>query len=356
MHDIRLVAGFEVKTGPIGQRILNKVDCQALGDALAEDLARVASDAGRGTLVIVGSLFEPGELLRPGFPAWQALEDLFRPLSRESQSGGQIMAIGAHDKRFPDARLCPPANPPAGQFLALPLTLISDRDTPGNLTERLERDLFERGGIHPPAQSILANTTGLEIVHGQLMTLNDLIALQHVQMDTAGLGPFWPVVELALVEPLKDHEFDLPGSLTAHWEAGKHLVEIDFVTFDQFDGDVDSYALWTRAFRSLSTLLELHAMPVKINSALTHDRERQCLVESVGPIRCNNGLTEQIHADCGLLAWTLVEDQRQFNLYPLTSDGFGLLKNDFKQRGLYPRRSNTGLTTDPANRQLIPHE
>jgi len=354
LHDIRLVASFEVNPEPLDTRMLGRADSEALGAALAEDLARVASDAGDGLLIIAGGLFEPGELLRPGFPAWQAIDDLVRPMSRERMAGGQIMAIGAHEGRFPDSRLRPPDDIPAGRFLALPLTLALADGDPNGLVERLEQDLFERGGIHPPARAVLARATGLDSVHGQLMTLNDLIALQHVQMDTAGLGPFWPVVEHALVNPQNDHSFDLPGSLSTRWDAEHQRVQIDFTTFDESDGDVDDYALWMRAFRSLIALLELHAMKTAFQTGLTLDQERQCLVESVGSVSMANCLTEQVHPDCGLLAWTLVEDGRQFNLYPLSSAGFALLKNDFKQRGLRPRQSKAGLTTGLNDHRLTP--
>ena len=76
-------------------------------------------------------------------------------------------------------------------------------------------------------------------------------------------------------------------------------MQIDFTTFDESDGDVDDYALWMRAFRSLIALLELHAMKTAFQTGLTLDQERQCLVESVGSVSMANCLTEQVHPDCG---------------------------------------------------------
>ncbi|AKS41356.1 hypothetical protein [Wenzhouxiangella marina] len=352
MHHIRLVASFEIRGEAPQHRQLERGDCERLASALAEDLARDRQLPEEALLVVGGALFEPAELLQPGMPTWQALEDLSRNVARDPGRGGQILAIGAHQGRMPDQGLTPPAAPPQGQLLALPILLsVPEADGPG-LSSTLEAELFEQGGIHPPALALLFESVGLDSAHGQLMTLDDLIALAHVQMDTAGLGAFWPVVEHGLIQPDADQDFELPAGLKASWPAGLQAVRIGFISYDDFSGSLEDYALWTRAYRSLCALLDVHGVRSETESTLTLDPERHCLVESRGPVESADGLTEQVHADCGLLCWTLVEDHRQYNLYPIDSEGFALLQSDFQQRGLRARRPERGIRLDASGERL----
>lgn len=356
MNDIRLVATFEVEAGAQGQRVIGRRDCEPLADALAQDLLRQVDGAGSGLLVIAGALFEPAELLRPGFPAWQALDGLSKNALQSPGMADGVMAIGAHQGQMPDDRLMP-ESAAGGQLLALPLLLRCADDVTA-LNDQLESVLFEKGGLHPPSRAAFSEAAGLDTGHGQLMTLNDLIAMTHVQMDTAGLGPFWPVVEHVLVQPGDAQGFDLPGPLHARWNSEAKALEADFLTFDDYqdqaqDG-IDGYALWTRAFRSLSALLSLHDIAIRIASRHTLDESRRALIESTGATKHASGLTEHVHPDCGLLCWTLVDDGTQFNLYPVDSEGIGLLQQDFAARGLSAVRPRKGVQLDDEGQGLRP--
>jgi hypothetical protein len=352
VNDIRLVASFEIESSTRVRRVLSRTECEALADTLAQDLIRQAEGAGSGLLVVGGGLFEPAELLRPGFPAWQALSDLSRNAFLSPGGEGSVMAIGAHQGRLPDARLSPVDGALSGQLLALPMVLRCADDDSDRLSEQFESTLFEKGGLHPPTRAAFAQATGLDTGHGQLMTLNDLIALTHVQMDTAGLGAFWPVVEQVLVQSEASAQFDLPGPLEARWCPRSGAVRVRFRTFDDFAGTIDDYALWTRAYRSLSALLSLHGIDRQVESDHTLDADRHALLESTGTTEAGAGLTEQVHSDCGLLCWTLIEDRKQFNLYPLDAAGLSLLRKDFAARGLDARRPSRGVEIDPDSNTL----
>lgn len=354
MNDIRLVATFEVESSANADRLLSRAECEALADALAQDLVRQVEHAGSGLLVVGGGLFEPAELLRPGFPAWQALSDLSRNAFQSPGNEGSVMAIGAHQGRLPDARLSPSQSELRSQLLVLPVILRCAESDLDLLNAQFESILFEKGGLHPPTRAAFSQATGLDTGHGQLMTLNDLIALTHVQMDTAGLGAFWPVVEHVLIQSDESAPFDLPGPLEARWCSDTRAVRARFQTFDDFAGSIDDYALWTRAYRSLAALLSLHGIDLQVESDHTLDETRHALLESTGTTPASSGLTEQVHSDCGLLCWTLIEDRKQFNLYPLDSAGITLLRQDFAARGLDASRPPEGVGIDPDSNTLQP--
>ncbi|MFU8830952.1 MAG: hypothetical protein ACNA7J_02240 [Wenzhouxiangella sp.] len=353
LHHIRLLAIFEIQPGSSGSRFLTRADCERLAAALAADLARAEPEALEAMLIVGGSLLEPSGLLRPGFQAWAALGDLAQPAIREHGTKGQVLAIGAHHGRLPDARLRAEDKPPDGRFLAVPLLLVGPEGPSKRLRARLEETLFEAGGVSPPAQAVLAETTRFDTVHGQLLTLGDLMALQHVQMDTAGMGPFWPVVEHVLVSDEERLQFSLPARLEAAWHPDQAVV-IRFVSFDQYPGEPDEYPLWVRAFRSLCALLDNHGIPWQIDTDLDHDPERECVIENAGPIDRPDSLTEQVYAECGLFAWTRIEAGDQVNFYPLTPQALERLAVELAV-GLPTRTRNCGsIRYDSANPKLRP--
>ncbi|MEE4639593.1 MAG: hypothetical protein V2J42_12725 [Wenzhouxiangella sp.] len=319
VHDIRLAAGFEIPIHSAQGRTLNREQAERLAEALAADLARTVPNVDQAMLVMAGSLFEPAQLLRPGLPAWTALSDLAAPVLREQGLAPRLLAIGSHGDRLPDRRLAPPEEPVQGQFLAVPLLLVSDLENGPALETALERDLFERGSIDPPARALLHQAVGLDSVHGQLLTATDLLALQHVQMDAAGLSGFWPVIEHAILAPDESAEFELATGLKARWNAADQLLAIDFVPFDAFGGTKRAYLLWLRALRTLTALADAHGLgwaPICEHRCEIDDGGR--LVRHwAGPCAWTDGLTEHSDPEAGLIAWSVVLDGQLSHLYPL---------------------------------------
>ncbi|TVS12003.1 MAG: hypothetical protein EA419_06295 [Wenzhouxiangella sp.] len=322
LHDIRLLAGFEIQPGSVRDRTLTRDQASELAGTLAADLARAVPSVDGAIFAAAGTLMEPAELLRPGLPAWSALADLTAPMLRDSGGAARVIAIGSHHARMPDQRLAAPDQPPRGQFLTVPLMLRARPDDGPDLEARLENELFERGSVDPPARALLERFTGLQSVHGQLLTLSDLMALQHVQLDAAGLSAFWPVIEQALIAPDQDATFDLPAGLHAQWSGRDQTLDIAFLVFDRFPDSPDTYPLWQRAFRTLTLLASEHGLAWRPQSepGLTLDEHHRLLIHSVGPTELENSLTEQVDPDAGLIAWTVVEDGLLRHLYPLDAD------------------------------------
>lgn len=321
LHDIRLLAGFEIDPESVTSRSLSRAQAEQLATALAADLARIVPDLAPALLVTAGTLLEPAELLRPTLPAWTCMADLAGPSLREPAMDSQVLAIGSHSGRMPDSRLGAPAHPPLGRFVAIPLLLAVPADSGPELEQFLEQELFERGGLEPPARALLEQFCGASSVHGQLLTVNDLLALQHVQMDVAGLSPFWAVIEQILLAPQQDAEFSLPAGLAARWQGDSGRMEIDFLIFDRFQLPPERYPLWQRAYRSLIGLAEAHGLSwqIRADPDLSLQTEHMILVHEAGAMALEDSVTEQAEADLGLIAWTVAEHGRLRHIYPLSA-------------------------------------
>jgi len=319
-HDIRLLAGFEIEPDSVCNRVLSRDQASDLAAALAEDLARAVAGVEQTVLVAAGSLLEPAEMLRPGLPVWAAMVDLAAPLLREPGAASRVLAVGSHNGRLPDRRLTPPARRPQGRFIGIPLTLALAHQAGPALEQRLETELFDKGSVAPPARALLERFTGASSVHGQLLTVNDLLALQHVQMDAANLSGFWPVVEQVLLAPDEDADFALPAGLGVHWSRSRRRLQIRFEVFDRFDQPPEHYPLWQRSFRTLTSLADAHGLAWKVvfDPDLTLDQTGQALIQDAGAATFEDGLTEQSDPAVGLIAWTIVENGRLRHVYPLS--------------------------------------
>lgn len=349
-NHIRLVAGFEIRPPATGARLVFERDeSERLGALVAEDLAHCVQEVTAAHLVTGPALLEPGQIISPEHAPWAAMA---RVAGLSSDSGpapdAGITSIGAHRGQLAHAPLMPYWSPPRGLFVCLPIVLAGAAGALEPLGSKLEQTLFETGGLRPPAMATLAEITGLEPVHGQLMTRADLMALLKVQLAGAGLDPFWPPVEHALIEPGTAATLQLPGGLAVEWNVAAAGWEIEFVPFHRAGADAAEYALWLRALRQTTALLESHLIRWRATSRHEHteietqSRWARC---DLGPSeRTDRGWTVE-HPEVGLVAYTAVVDGRYSAYYPLDPDAVNDLQRVLRGSGVsgFERADDTRL-------------
>lgn len=365
-HVIPIVAGFEIIPSADYQPTLDKSAAEAMAHALASDLARQLPPDLETLLVVAGLVVEPNQLLRPNFGTWLALDQLAKPVIRDQGLYSGVLAIGAHRGQLPDQRLQPIHYTLMGQFVCIPMLLVIDAEHGIEVEAKLEASLFESGSINPPARALLSQHAHLESVHGQLLTRNDLLALQRVQLDSAGLGGFWDVIEAVLLSPDQDQSIHLPANLQAHWQAKAGCLYIEFLTFSQWvkrHGDKLSdwavaYGHWLRAYRTTQALIDSHGIQwqVRLTDSATLDDRRACVIESSALNSTDRSslasLTEHMDPGLGLVAWTLIDDDRMIHLYPIEAQGIAAIRRDFFERGIHDIIRAEGLCYNDSLKQL----
>ncbi len=342
-NHIRLVAGFEIRP-PAGncRFVLERDESRRLGDLVAEDLAHCVPEVTAGHLVTGPALLEPGQIISPGHAPWHAMAQVAKIDAGPGMvPDAGITSIGARSGQLGHAPLTPYWSPPRGLFVCLPILLAAEAAQFDPLRSKLEQTLFESGGLRPPAMGTLAEITGLDPVHGQLMTRADLMALLKVQLAGAGLDPFWSPVEHALVAPQRDARLELPGRLVSDWNVDARGWEFDFLPLhlaevDRKD-DADEFALWLRALRQTTALLESHLIGWRAVS-------RHADVEIDGQsrwARCDLGPSDHPgrscmieHPDVGLVAYTATVDGRHLVYYPLDSGALDELRATLQASGI----------------------
>lgn len=338
-HLIRLVAGIEVRPPSADARfVIEREAAERIGGHIAEDLAACVEAVTAGHLATGPALLEPGQVLAPERRSpWSKLAELAR-LDRPQSPG--VTTLGAHRGRLPDPVLGPDPLPPSGQFLCLPLLLRLEDDVDA-VTAALERELFDIGGLRPPALGELMQTTGLEPVHGQLMTLTDLMALVKMQLAGAGLDPFWPPVEHMLLESDRACAFELPAGIQARWQPDASAL-VFVLDFDA-DGRIaaPSEMLRWRAFRQQTAVLDQHRTDWRVESTTPRavvDPAMRWIEVDAGPTTVSASAPVELEQDreLGLLGFRMVRDGRLLRCYPLRAEGIAALHQRLGDAGRAP--------------------
>jgi len=199
------VLALEVSTGPatLAQTTLSRDEAAELAALIAIDLHALLPQVGEARLAVAGALFDPVELLRPGFPVWAALDELARRVPRGHLDN--VVAFGTHEGQMPTPTLQPEAAYAGGPLRLLPISLLATDPLAETLREALEVELIGRGEAGTRTADWLMRRLGARLEHVRYLSRNDLLALTCVQYEHVNLAPLWTLLEAALLATDTDH-------------------------------------------------------------------------------------------------------------------------------------------------------
>jgi hypothetical protein len=214
--------------------VLPTHEASLLLEAMAADLAKLAPAATRCDLVAAGALYDAAQLLRPGWPVEAELTRLRQGLG--ARASGQVVAFGAAGGSLPSPVLEPEPALAGGAMLLLPWLLLGEPEAIAAAAADMESRFEDEGLAGAGVNLFLRQSLGREVTHARYLTRNDLLALTALQLDQAGLGPAWVLIETALLAPDEGVVVELPhaGSLSyaegriKGWIAGlgAHLASV----------------------------------------------------------------------------------------------------------------------------------
>lgn len=267
---------LELTPGTTAARMaLAQVPAGALVELVARDLARFAPEAGRLQLVAVGALYDPVELLRPGWPLHHRLEQLGARAPHDPAGGGRVIAFGSHDDALPDA-LAPSPEYAGGPLRLLPFVLGGAPDVVARVGAACEHDLLEQGMADAATALLAQEGFGLQVEHARYLTMHDLAAMTALQYEHAGLASLWPLIETALLAPGAECWLDAPPEPLLHLAGGEARIALFSPqawqarhAADQGGDDDDARQRLQRLHqqfearqRQFAAVLEAHGIPV----------------------------------------------------------------------------------------------
>jgi len=208
---------------PVTRATLPQAQVGALTELIARDLARFAPEAASLQLVSVGAHYDPVEVLRPGWALHRELDQLATRAPGDAR--GRVIAFGAHDESLPGA-LTPAPDFAGGPLRLVPFVLSGDADVVGRVGDIFERDLIERGMAGADTALAAQDAFGLQVEHARYLTVHDLAAMMALQYEHAGLGPLWPLLETALLQPDGEEWLDAPPEPLLHYFDGEARIAL----------------------------------------------------------------------------------------------------------------------------------
>ncbi len=289
------------------------------------------------------ALYEPADIIRPGFPIHRQLGHYLQAATSGSDNKQKMLIIGCDARgQLPDGLNLSQHQYP-GPLQLMPFVIATND---AHLAERFERSLAERGLVSSHSSQQLADTFDLTVSHVNFLSLLDLAALMRTQFEHAGFLPEWEVIETAL--------YANQPQLRQHSRHGneyylyRHLVFSPFFSYDFWAKHGPGKQLppnhrpkrwlrWLRHQRQAVAVMQTHGLDVRqyLPKTWPEPAEKICLgsieqqvvsddffTEIHGAIDENDTVTvtEQHISGIGTVAYTLSQKNgRQLqHLYPLT--------------------------------------
>lgn len=266
------LAAFAIELSPgaeAGRTVLAPEAAGALAALVARDLAKLVPGAEALDFGLVAGLFDPVELLRPGWPLHAELDRLVA--RAPGAAGGRVIGFGAGEGGLPGA-LQPAPEHAQGPLRLLPLMLRGDPAAIAAVDERMEELLLETGMAGADTALLAQDGFATRIEHARLLTLGDLAAMMALQYEHAGLAALWPLVEAALLAPDSEQWLDAapePLLRFARGEVRIGMLDIDTWAEGGFAPEGADAERLLRAFdrfqmrqRQFAAVLDAHAIPV----------------------------------------------------------------------------------------------
>ncbi len=235
---------------------------------VAADLQQLVPAVGEARLALAGAVFDPVEMLRPGFPVWAALEELARRVPRGHLDN--VVAFGSHQDRMPLSALQPDTAYGGGSLRLLPLLLLAEPALAEGLSEQLEVELVGRGEAGTRTADWLMRTLDTRLEHARYLSRNDLLAMTCVQYEYVNLGPLWALLEAALLAPASRESALSARGLALRYEDGRVLAQSPAQWLASASGDpaerAHGFAGIVFELRQYAALLEAHQLPLALQS------------------------------------------------------------------------------------------
>lgn len=253
-----------------GRPVLDQAAAGDLAALVAQDLVRLVPGAARLDLALIAGLFDPVELLRPGWPLHAELERLVA--QAPAAGGARVIAFGADAGALP-APLHPAAEYADGPLRLLPIVLRGEAAAVTEVGRCFEESLLETGMAGAETALLAQERFGRTVEHARYLTHFDLAAMMLLQYEHAGVACLWPLVESALFAADGDTWLDAPPEPLLLWRNGEvRMALFDPATWRDCgfapDGpDADSAARAFERFRmrqrQMAALLRGHGLRVR---------------------------------------------------------------------------------------------
>lgn len=373
LHALPIVLALEPAGGEAPPPLtLDREQAAELANWVATDLQGLLPGVEQARLALAGALFDPVELLRPGFPVWSTLDELTRRVPRGTLQN--VVAFGRYDGHMPAPALQPSEEFAAGPLRLLPMSLLVSADDRDALAEQIELQLIGRGEVGTRTADWLMRTLGTRLEHVRYLSRNDLLALTCVQYEHVNLASLWSLLETALLTPERPESCLSARGLPLRYADGAVRVQSPAQWLAAQGGDHDArvhaFAGVLFELRQYAALLQAHRLPLQLEHG-QGDTDKGYLLEHLAD--ADAGADANANAEppqlfgheargLGIIAVTVAQRGNDGAMqilahgYPLQAGGLEALKTTFSTRYGSARELHAlgRVVLDPEGRLGVP--
>jgi hypothetical protein len=236
---------------------------------------------------------------------------------------------------MPSVDLQPLSDIPLGLLQLLPVVIQGPSELVSELGQAMEYRFIEEGQLSAHSAAWLESAFGISLNHARMMTLTDLNAMLHMQLNHFGFLPLWELLDAALSESTGPVRVQTKGGQEFHWENG--ACHTRFETFDSWAAHgsgahivperqalAAGYGEWTREVRQYLTTLKAHGLDVRFHLSSDDTPLEGTFLKEVSESAPGTGdstITEHSYSELGTIAITVRNGGIVENYYPLCSRG-----------------------------------
>jgi hypothetical protein len=263
--------------GPGGRATLEHGAADQLVDTLGDDLRRLLPGVETLDAGFACALFDPAELLRPGWPVHAALAEL--GAAAPGRRGGRMIAFGAQSARMPASALQPDPALAGGLLRLLPFALVGDAASVRDIGQQMEASLMDVGMAGAQTALDCQAAFGVQLEHARWMSLHDLCAMTAMQYEHAGLAGCWRLIEAALLAPDSEEWLREDGEPLALYRQGSVRIAKPASSNDEIDPRQAQHA--DLRVRQLRAILAAHGVTSELQPVAAHESPDALLRPSV---------------------------------------------------------------------------
>ncbi len=258
----------------------NKPQNQALTVESAEQLLQlIASDLvslfpaiSQCGICLSGCPLSQQDVLQPGFPVFDALQQIFIGSLDESGGIAHQLSIGSSQGVFPHRGLSSQVASNGLSFL--PILVLGEERLIADLSDAMEAMFLHRGAASSVLECFLSDNSANHVVHAGYMTTHDVCALTQLQMEAVGLDVLWQILEAALFPGVDEDEFVtsfgnafIVRDQTVHTAYYSFAVWAEKNTGKPPSDSHHTYLEWSQCQRQFMSLLECHQVTLVVHQA-----------------------------------------------------------------------------------------
>lgn len=350
--------------------ILDRANAEQVLAHLATDLVSMFPAISHCALTMAGALFDQTQVLRPDMLVYSALQSMQESSNPVNDFQPRLLSIGARHEKMPLLELQPSEDIPLGILQVLPLVISGPGDLIESLAEDMEHQFLESGQLSAHSAKGLESQFKITVNHARFMTMTDLNAMLHLQLEHLGFLPLWELLDAAINSPQEIKQVETANGLKFEWRDG--VVHTFFESFDWWanlgagkDKSAakqrlqSDYVDWTREYRQYLTMLDAYGIKVSQHLPGIGDVELKdsfLLEESTMQPQASAAAVTQHHSDdLGTVVVTVVSGKRQINFYPLQASGLNDLHQFIRDEGFSGDVAFPGcICYNESSRQLVP--